>query len=487
MFQDHASCYRAIAAKDKRFDGYIFTAVKTTGIYCRPICPARLPKSENVHFYPSAAAAQEAGFRPCLRCRPETAPETPAWRGTSATIGRALRLIDEGALDQGGVERLAMRLGLGDRQLRRLFLKHVGATPVGVAQARRINLAKQLLHETNLPMAQIALAAGFNSIRRFNEVFQSLFGRPPSDIRRSHVADRPGSSHDEMVLKLRFRAPYDWTSAAQFLRQRQYVGLERFEGADYCRTFCVNGKFGTLRIGPGGADWLKVGIRCDHLDILSLLIAKVRASFDLDCDPMVIGEHLGVDQKLAPLLNRHQGLRLLSSWSGFEGIVRTVLGQQVTLAAGIKLGNQLLEALGVPLAEDLAQSSGLKFVFPTPEIVARADLSFMRMPVSRQKTLKHVAQAFVDNDGLLEGSIDDVRARLLAIPGVGPWTVDYVALRVLRDTDAFPFADVALQRAYRHLGDGDLVSDSEAWRPWRAYGAQFLYQSLCEAQMPKLP
>jgi AraC family transcriptional regulator, regulatory protein of adaptative response / DNA-3-methyladenine glycosylase II len=478
MLPDHNTCYRAISAKDRRFDGYIFTAVKTTGVYCRPICPARLPKTTNVTFYPSAAAAQEAGYRPCLRCRPETAPDTPAWRGTSATISRALRLIDEGALDEGGVERLALRLGLGDRQLRRLFLKHIGATPSAVAQTRRVLLAKQLLHETRLPMAHIAMGSGFGSIRRFNEVFQGLFGRPPSQIRQGLTPETDVVKGEEISLKLRFRAPYDWHSVAAFLRARLYHGVEAFDGDYYCRSFRVAGHIGILRVGPGGGDWLDVGVSCDDISILARIIANVRRVFDLDCDPDVIAGHLGGDAVLGPVVAQRPGLRLVSSWSGFEGIVRAVLGQQVTVAAGVGLGNQLVTAVAQPLPVGMASLSGVTLVFPEPINVAQADLSFLRMPAARQRTLKAVAEAFVDTPDLLDGDPKAVRERLMSIAGIGAWTADYVALRVLRDPDAFPIGDVALKRAFAQMSDGDLSQQGERWRPWRSYATQHLWQTL---------
>lgn len=478
MLPDHASCYRAIAAKDRRFDGYIFTGVKTTGIYCRPICPARLPKSANVIFYPSAAAAQEGGFRPCLRCRPETAPDTPAWRGTSAVIGRALRLIDEGCLDEGGVEHLAMRVGIGDRQLRRLFLKHLGATPIVVGQTRRILLAKQLLHETCLPMTQIALGSGFGSIRRFNEVFQALFGKSPTEIRRGVTPEKAVGAGDEIRLKLRFRAPYDWDSVAQFLTKRLYQGVEAFEGGHYSRTFCFDGHVGVVRVSQGGADWLDVGVTCSNLGLLARIIARVRGVFDLDCDPYTIFDHLSSDIYLAPIVARMPGLRLVSSWGGFEGVVRAVLGQQVTVAAGVALGNQLVAALGRPLDGTFNRAEGLSLVFPEPKVVAVADLGFMKMPKMRQRTLQSLAQALVENPALLEGEFGDVRTRLAKIPGIGPWTLDYVALRVLRDPDALPVGDVALQRAFTSFSSEDLAQYGQAWRPWRSYASQFLWETL---------
>jgi AraC family transcriptional regulator, regulatory protein of adaptative response / DNA-3-methyladenine glycosylase II len=483
MLPDHETCYRAIMAKDTRFDGRLFTAVLTTGIYCRPICPARLPKSENVHFYPSAAAAQEAGFRPCLRCRPETAPDTPAWNGTSASIGRALRLIEEGGLDDHGVEHLAMRLGIGDRQLRRLFLKHVGATPIAVAQTRRILLAKQLLHETRLPMSQIALASGFGSIRRFNEVFQDLFKRPPTDIRRGLSPEITHVAGGEIALKLRFRAPYDWNGVETFLRQRLYDGVEGLDGGVYSRSFLIDGIAGIVRIGRGEGDWLNVWIKSQSLVCLPKVIAKVRNVFDLASDPAAISQHLSDSPLLTNLITQRPGLRLPASWDGFEGVVRAILGQQITVKAAIGLGNKLTAALGRPLPEEIKSDGAVSLSFPAPLDVATADLSFMPMPKLRQRTLSAVAAAFVEQPDILDGPVSEVQQRLARLPGIGPWTLDYIVLRVLRDPDSMPATDVALVRAItavtqRPCTPQDLVRESQSWTPWRSYAAQHLWASL---------
>jgi AraC family transcriptional regulator, regulatory protein of adaptative response / DNA-3-methyladenine glycosylase II len=482
MLPDHDTCYRAIIAKDARFDGRIFTAVLTTGIYCRPVCPARLPKSANVSFYPSAAAAQEAGYRPCLRCRPETAPDTPAWRGTSATIGRALRLIEEGGLNEHGVEHLAMRLGIGDRQLRRLFLKHVGATPIAVAQTRRLLLAKQLLHETRLPMAQVALASGFRSIRRFNEVFQTLFDRAPMAIRRGLTPEIAHEKAGQLVVKLRYRAPYDWDGVLQFLSHRLYDGVEAIVDGDYVRSFWIDGVAGIVRIGNGGPDWLKVSVACDNLACLPKVIAKVRSAFDLGADPLAIHEGLHADPLLGPIVAQRPGLRVASSWDGFDGVVRAVLGQQITVKAAIALGSKLTQTLGPTLPKHLTLA-GVTNRFPDPIDIANTDLSFMPMPKSRQRTLSAVGKMFAENPGVLGGRGDEVRGRLAAIPGIGPWTLDYIALRVLRDPDALPASDVALVRAMTivsgHPSSPTLLAEhGKTWQPWRSYASQYLWASL---------
>jgi AraC family transcriptional regulator, regulatory protein of adaptative response / DNA-3-methyladenine glycosylase II len=485
MLLDHDTNYRAITAKDARFDGRLFVGVITTGIYCRPICPARVPKSTNVTFYPSAAGAQEAGFRPCLRCRPETAPDTPAWRGTSATIGRALRLIEEGGLDGHSVEQLAMRLGIGDRQLRRLFLKHLGATPIAFAQTRRLLLAKQLLHETRLPMAQVALASGFGSIRRFNEVFHDLFKRPPIEIRRGLVREVAQETGGEIALKLRFRAPYDWQGICAFLQPRLYKGCEALIGGDYCRSFCIDGIMGVVRVGLGGPDWLSVKIKCDNLTCLPKVIAKVRNAFDLSGDPIAINSDLCADPLLVPVIARRPGLRLPSSWDGFEGVVRAVLGQQITVKAAIGLGEKLVERFAVRLPETAGVGGHVTHVFPQAHVIAQSDLSFMPMPASRQITLKAVALAFVHDPTLLDGEIGAVCDRLAKIKGIGPWTLDYIRLRVLRDPDSLPATDVALVRALalmtgKPASPSQLAQAGVSWQPWRSYGAQHLWASLAD-------
>src|SRR6516164_907781 len=304
---DHEACYRAMRQRDARFDGRIFTGVKTTGIYCRPICPARTPFSKNVIFFPSAAAAQEAGFRPCPRCRPETAPDLGAWRGTSNTVSRALALIEAGALDEGDVETLAGRLGVGERQLRRLFHQHLGASPVAVAQTRRVLLAKQLIHETHLPMTEVAFAAGFGSIRRFNETFRQLFGRPPRELRRSAGPEFSAAAAGEIALLLRYQPPYD-----------------------------------------GNA--LRATVRFPKLSALPAIIARLRRVFDLGADPLAIAAHLAKDPTLAPLVEARPGLRVPGAWDGFELAIRAVLGQQIAVVAAARLAGRMVAAFGEPLS-----------------------------------------------------------------------------------------------------------------------------------------
>jgi AraC family transcriptional regulator of adaptative response / DNA-3-methyladenine glycosylase II len=479
MDLDHDACYRALLQRDPRFDGRFFTAVKTTGIFCRPVCPARTPLSKNVIFYPTAAAAQEAGYRPCLRCRPETAPDMAAWRGTSATVSRALSLIEHGALDRADVAALAERLGLGERQLRRLFRQHLGATPIGVAQSRRILLAKQLIHETRLPMAEIAFASGFRSVRRFNEAFLALFQRPPAELRRLSSEDVTAKADGELSLLLRYQPPYDWLKMLEFLEQRAIAGMEDVRDGRYSRTIFVAGIKGTLSIEPAPGNALRARIRVSKLTIVPSVIARLRRVFDLAADPVAIARHLSQDPMLAPLVKKRPGLRVPGAWDGFELAIRAVLGQQITVSAAVRLATRLVHRFGEPLA---VPGSGLTHCFPSPEALARADLTTLGMPKSRAATLSAVAVACLQNPEIFANDcgLDEAVQRLRAIRGVGEWTAQYIALRQLREPDAFPASDVGVLRA---LSDerglrpktDEVLARAERWRPFRAYAAQHLW------------
>jgi AraC family transcriptional regulator of adaptative response / DNA-3-methyladenine glycosylase II len=326
MDMDRTACYRAISTRDARFDGRLFVGVKTTGIYCRPICPARIPKFENVSFYPSAAAAQQAGLRPCLRCRPETSPDLAFWRGTSNTVSRALALIEVGGLDEADVEGLANQLGVGARQLRRLFRQHVGASPIAVAQTRRVLLAKQLIHETSLPMAEVALAAGFNSVRRFNETFLQLFGRAPATLRR--IRDTTRREADALSVRLAYRPPYDWGAMLSFLASRAIPGVEMISGDSYRRTIAIGAHSGVISVAPADNNRVDVVIKFPDIAALPQIIARVRRVFDLAADPDRIGAHLSLDPTLAPLVAQRPGLRVPGAWDGFELAVRAILASR---------------------------------------------------------------------------------------------------------------------------------------------------------------
>jgi len=482
---DSDACYRALQTRDARFDGRLFVAVTSTGIYCRPICPARTPKRENCRFFASAAASQEEGFRPCLRCRPETAPDLASWRGTSNTVSRALALIAEGALDGGeaGVDALAERLGVGGRQLRRLFKQHLGATPVAVAQTRRVLFAKQLIQETRMPLAEVALASGFGSIRRFNETFQGLYQRPPGALRRKQAVETTTSAVADagVTLRLRYRPPYDWTAMLSYLSARAIQGVEQVSDARYLRTVSQDGAVGTVEVTHEPArNNLVVKIRFPRVQALPAIIARVRRVFDVGADIEVIGAHLSKDPFLAPLIALRPGLRAPGAWEGFELAVRAILGQQVTVEAARKLAGRLVVLCGEAPMEGLP--SGLSRAFPSPERVVATDLGALGMPSARKASLKALAETALADPLLFHpfGTVEEGIARLRSIRGVGEWTAQYIALRALRETDAFPASDVALLRsAATDAGERptpeDLLQRAEPWRPWRAYAAQHLW------------
>jgi len=481
---DREVCYRAFQSRDARFDGLLFVGVTSTGIYCRPICPARSPKFENCRFFGSAAAAQEAGFRPCLRCRPETAPDLASWRGTSNTVSRALALIADGALDgdRHSVETLAERLGVGGRQLRRLFMQHLGASPIAVAQTRRVLFAKQLIHETQMPMAEVALASGFGSVRRFNEIFRSLFRRPPSALRRKTSTGRTGDEAS-VTLRLRYRPPYDWDSMLSYLQARAIPGVEVVENGSYWRTVEVDGFVGSVEVTHlPQRQSLGVTIRFPQVRSLPAIVSRVRRVFDVGADIETISAHLSRDPLLAPLVAQRPGLRAPGGWSGFELAVRAILGQQVSVAAARRLAEQLVALHGKPASQSHGSHPGLSHVFPTAECLALKDLSGLGMPGARRAALKALAEASAADPHLFRpfGTIEEAIARLRTIRGIGEWTAQYIALRALRETDAFPASDLGLLRGAAAIHGArptpaGLLNRAEPWRPWRAYAAQHLW------------
>ena len=479
MDLDPTACHRAMLARDARYDGRFFTCVKTTGIYCRPICPARPPKLENCVFLPTAAAAQEAGFRPCLRCRPESAPDLGAWRGTSGTVTRALRLIEAGALDEGDVDALAARLGVGERHLRRLFLRHLGAAPVTVAQTRRVLLAKQLIHQTDLPMTEVALASGFGSVRRFNETFQQLYRRPPGELRRRRVAGVPAATGIRLLLP--YRPPYDWSSMIGFLAARAIAGVEVVAGGVYRRVIDLGGATGAIEVADApDRSSLRVTVRFPRLEALPEIIARIRRVFDLGADPAAIVAELARDPALAPLVVARPGLRVPGAWDGFELAVRAVLGQQITVAAARTLAGKLVAAFGEPVASGDA-AEGLTHAFPRPERFDVDGVAALGMPRARAAALAGLAAAQLDDPRLFDprADLEAAVSRLRALPGIGEWTAQYIAMRALRENDAFLAGDVALQRVLARDGRRptakELVARAESWRPWRAYAVLHLW------------
>jgi AraC family transcriptional regulator of adaptative response / DNA-3-methyladenine glycosylase II len=489
MLLDPKVCYQALVSRDARFDGRLFVGVTSTGIYCRPICSARTPKAVNCRFFASAAGAQAAGFRPCLRCRPETAPEQGAWQGTSNTVSRGLELIALGALDgdEANVEQLASRLGVGERHLRRLFERHLGASPIAVAQTRRVAFAKQLIHETRLPMSEVALASGYGSVRRFNEAFHALFGRPPSALRRKAVVALPEGSAGAggVALRLRYRPPYDFAALLAFFRARAIAGVELVTEATYLRTFEEAGEVGSVEVSHDpAAQSLLVSVRTGKVERLPHVVGRVRRAFDVASDVTRIGAHLAADPLLATLIAARPGLRVPGGWSGFELGARAVLGQQVSVAAARQLGERLVRLCGTPVLLGPA----LTRLFPSPEQVAQADLSRLGTPRARASSLQALAEAALADPRLFEpeGSIEDTIAKLSAVRGIGAWTAHYIALRAARDPDAFPASDRGILRGMASCqgeacGADALERRAERWRPWRAYAAQHLWAADAEA------
>jgi AraC family transcriptional regulator of adaptative response / DNA-3-methyladenine glycosylase II len=477
---DPAACYRAARARDARFDGRFFVAVRSTGIYCRPICPAPTPRRENCLFVPCAAAAQEAGFRPCLRCRPESAPGTPAWQGSGATVSRALRLIEAGALDDAGVDALAARLGVGDRHLRRLFALHLGASPHAVAATRRAHFAKQLIDQTSLPMAEVAFAAGFASVRRFNDAIRVAFRRPPRALRG---AARRGRSEPGAPLELRlaYRPPYAWDDLLAFLAARAIPGVECVAQGVYRRSFRQGHAVGWLEVGPvAGAHQLYARIQAQGAPRLIDLAPRLRELFDLGAAPDRIADGLGEDPLLGRALRAAPGVRVPGALDGFELALRAILGQQVSVAAATRLAGRLVAQVGARLPDAClpAERGGYpSHEFPSAERVAEADVAAIGLPSARAQAIRALARAVADGQLRLEPGADPEATHevLLALPGVGEWTAAYIAMRALRQPDAFPSGDLGLRRALG-VDARELARRAEAWRPWRAYAAMLLWQ-----------
>jgi AraC family transcriptional regulator of adaptative response / DNA-3-methyladenine glycosylase II len=473
MELDRQACDRARRARDARFDGRFFIAVTSTGVYCRPICPARSPKDANVRYFATAAAAAAAGFRPCLRCRPEAAPGTPAWLGTSSVVSRALRLIGEGALDEDGVDRLADRLGVTSRHLRRLFLRHLGATPLDVAQTRRMHFAKKLLDETALPMRAVAQAAGYGSVRRFNSEMQRIYKRTPSVLRRLARQHPPGDPDCYRFL-LAYRPPYDWEFVLNFLRARATPGVEAVADDCYRRSVRVDGQIGHLAVSHVPArSALALDVRCAAPRALLRIVERVRRLFDLAADPAVIADHLGSDGLLARPLAAHPGIRTPGAWDGFEVAVRAILGQQVSVRAATTIAGRIAAMFGGAISEH----DPIDRLFPTPAELASAPLERAGVMPSRATTIRTLARRTVE--GALRFDTTEAEASTLAalrtIPGVGDWTTQYIAMRAFNTPDAFLSGDLILRRAAGGLSARALERRAEAWRPWRAYAVMLLW------------
>ena len=477
-------CYRALETRDARFDGQFFTAVRTTRVYCRPVCAAPTPKRENCSFYRSAAAAHLAGYRPCLRCRPELAPEIVTQQGADGIVSRMLRLLAEGLFDDYSVADVAQRLAVSERHLRRICVDQLGASPIKIVQTRRLLFARQLLDQTNLPLSEVALAAGFGSIRRFNAVFQNIYQRTPRDIRRNREPELAHTPASGITLKLAFNPPYQWDSLMAFFAQRALPSVEAVSPKRYCRTIALNGSHGLIEVRPAlEQQQLLATIWFAQVDALSQIVQRLRRLFDLGAVPTVISEHLSQDALLAPLVAALPGLRLPGAWDSFELAVRAILGQQISVAGARTLAARLVEAFGDPFElEGVPAAAGLRRVFPAPQTLVAADLATIGLPKARAAAIRTLAAAVCDDPHFLcmDKDLDTFVERLCRLAGIGPWTANYIALRGLGEPDALLATDLGVKQAMQRLGasgsPADTLARAEAWRPWRAYANFYLWQ-----------
>ncbi len=481
-------CERARISRDPRFDGLFFIGVKTTGIYCRPVCKVRLPLSKNIDFYRSAAAAAEAGFRPCLRCRPETAPGTPAWSGTQAVVNRALRLIGEGALDSASVDALAERLGMTDRHLRRLFMEHLGASPKAIAQTRRMHFAKSLLDNSNLSIIDIALAAGYGSVRRFNDHFKASYGKSPREIRGKKGLEKSA----ELTFYLGYRPPYNWKFMLEFLNKRAISGIEWIADDAYLRVFQLGGELGWLQV-KNLPDQNRLVCRVSYPKVTSLGLVKekIKRIFDIDANPSEIALSLSNDKLMKNVLDRNGYLPVPGCWDPFEVSVRAIVGQLVSVTGAITTMKTLVKEYGEKVNVDLPLTSLADspeasdvYLFPKPEDLCDIDYQRVRLSRAKIKAIAGLAKAVVDGHIRFDLTMDseELLEKLLGITGIGPWTAGYIALRALREPDAFLSGDLvirqvvsSLQKRTALISIKELEEESQEWRPWRAYALMQLW------------
>ncbi|HXD32762.1 MAG TPA: AlkA N-terminal domain-containing protein [Pyrinomonadaceae bacterium] len=478
MMLDWQVCSRARLTRDSRFDGKFFIGVLSTRIYCRPICPVPTVKEKSIRYFPTAAAAAEAGFRPCLRCRPECSPGTPAWFGTSTTVSRALRLIGESGLEDGGMEGIAERLGVSSRHLRRLFIQHLGASPSAVAKTGRLHFAKKLIDETRLSMTDVAFASGFGCVRRFNAVIRKTYNRTPSQIRRLNQK-KTIQKEGHYLFHLRFRPPYHWKGMLAFLAAHATPGVEAVDLRGYRRSISLNGCHGYFEVTlDEEREALAVRVQIADPRTLYLIVERIRGMFDLNADWAAIAQSLGTDPELASRIGAEPGLRVPGCWNGFELTTRAILGQQI----GVKDANALAGRIAQSFGQPISGAEGLTHLFPTPEILADAkveSLGRLGLPRKRAETIRALGRAvcrvqisferIVDSDAFL--------AQLREILGIDSWTAQYVAMRALGEPDAFPTGDLGLLRALDLKTSGELEKRAEAWRPWRSYASMYLWKT----------
>ncbi|MFI1203306.1 AlkA N-terminal domain-containing protein [Streptomyces sp. NPDC020883] len=477
MHTDTERCLRAVQSKDARFDGWFYIAVVTTGIYCRPSCPVVPPKPQNMRFYPSAAAAQQAGFRACKRCRPDASPGSPQWDERADLVARAMRLIADGIVDREGVPGLAARLGYSPRQVERQLRAELGAGPLALARAQRAQTARLLIETTTLPMAEIAFAAGFASIRSFNETVREVFALAPTELRGRARPGPRATTPGTLTLRLPFRQPLNPDNLFGHLAATAVPGVEEWRDGAYRRTLDLPYGHGIVALTPH-PDHIDCRLSLTDLRDLAGAIARCRRMLDLDADPEAVDSLLREDPQLAPLVDKAPGRRVPRTADADEFAVRAVLGQQVSTAAARTHAGRLVLAHGEPVDDPCG---GLTHLFPTPAALAALDPETLAMPRTRRATLTGVVAALTD--GTLQLGVgsdrDEARARLAALPGIGPWTVECIAMRALGDPDAFTPTDLGLRRAAAGLGlpatPAALTRHSARWRPWRAYAVQYLW------------
>lgn len=474
------TCYRALAARDDRFDGLFFVAVKTTGIYCRPVCRARTPARDRCVFYRRAAEAEQAGFRACFRCRPELAPGGAPQDAVPRLVRRAVARIEAGALNERSVDDLAAELGVGPRHLRRAIQAELGISPVALAQSRRLALAKQLLQDSTLPITEVAYAAGFASLRRFHAAFRARFGVPPTALRR-----RQEGADDHVALRLDYRPPLDWEALLRFLAARAAPGVESVRDGTYRRTVAIGGRRGVIAVRPDGEGAaLRVEVSLSLAGALFPLAARLRRLFDLDARPDVIAACLGQSPVLAPLLRARPGLRVPGAMDGFEAAARAIVGQQVSVRAATTIWGRLVAALGERIETGETGETALRLLAPTAEAVLGAGAGALRavgLTAARAEALLHLSRAVAEGGlrlasgpGADEDPEETVR-RLIALPGIGDWTANYIALRALGWPDALPAGDLVLRQALGVGSAAQVRALAEPWRPWRAYATLHLW------------
>ncbi|MFF4895269.1 AlkA N-terminal domain-containing protein [Streptomyces sp. NPDC001068] len=473
---DREHCVRAVRSKDARFDGWFFTAVLTTRIYCRPSCPVVPPKPENMTFYPSAAACQQAGFRACKRCRPDTSPGSPEWNQRADLVARATRLIADGVVDREGVPGLAARLGYSARQVERQLLAELGAGPLALARAQRAQTARLLIETSALPMAEIAFAAGFSSIRTFNDTVREVFALSPSEL-RARAPKSASSAPGALSLRLPFRAPLNPDNLFGHLAATAVPGVEEWRDGAYRRTLRLPYGHGIAALTPK-PDHIACRLTLSDLRDLPVAISRCRRMLDLDADPVAVDDQLRTDPVLAPLVDKAPGRRVPRTVDEAEFAVRAVLGQQVSTAAARTHASRLVTAHGTPVDDP---EGGLTHLFPDPGALAGLDPESLAMPRTRRTTFTTLVGRLADGTLHLgvESDWEEARAKLLELPGFGPWTVDVIAMRALGDPDAFLPTDLGVRRAALELGlpgtPAALTARAAAWRPWRAYAVQYLW------------